>query len=158
MPRKKKQSPAMDLTKEESPIVVDSNSDGDNDADDRVFVVEKSKTNRAECKRCETKIAKNLTRVGIQMDSDWGMFTRWQHLPCTVFPKFKGTNSPTRSNAIVYAESLEGFHELEAEAKEDVITRVFESQSEIDEDFIPIDPNEMVRKGWEVPLEPRILL
>ena len=32
--------------------------------------------------------------------------------------------------------------------------RLQDSKNEIDEDFIPVDPNEMVRKSWEKPCEP----
>jgi hypothetical protein len=45
--------------------------------------VELAKSGRAECKRCDSFIANKSVRVGVLIDGEWGLFTRWQHLDCT---------------------------------------------------------------------------
>lgn len=56
-----------------------------------------------------------------------------QHLYCTVFDK-----------SIVNAESLDGYNELSIEHKEAVKVRVDASRFEIDQDRVPVDPDELV--------------
>lgn len=107
------------------------------------YVVELAKSGRAVCRRCDEKIDNKTIRVGVILDGDYGLYTRWQHLHCTVFHK-----------TITSADPLDGFRELSAADKEAVTQRVIDSQNEVDEDDIPLDPSEMVRKNWEKPLEP----
>ena len=49
------------------------------------YVVELAKSSRAECRQCDSLIAKGEPRVGLQTDNDWDLYTRWQHLACTFF-------------------------------------------------------------------------
>ena len=111
-----------------------------------VYSIERSKSGRAECKRCDTKIGVKEVRVGLITEGSRfnnGLFTRWQHLKCTVFHK-----------SIVNADSLDGFAELDDEGKELVRNRVAASANEIDQELIPVDPDELVRKDWTEAVEP----
>ena len=101
------------------------------------YLVELAKSGRAECKRCNTKIADKCVRVGILVEGDWGILTRWQHLPCTVFHK-----------AFTNAADIDGYAELSVDDKKAVRDRVTQSQFEVDQDDIPVDPNELVRTCW----------
>lgn len=107
------------------------------------YVVELAKSGRAECKKCEQKIKKFELRVGVIVEGDWGLLTRWQHLSCTVFDR-----------SVRNAESLDGYIDLDLDSQEILKERVLQSQSEIDEDMIPVDPDELVRKAWTEPVEP----
>jgi DNA repair protein RAD16 len=107
------------------------------------YIVEVAKSGRAECKKCENKIDNKAIRVGVLVDGEWGLFTRWQHLHCTVFHK-----------SVESAESLDGYQELTVEQKADIQKRVEESANEVDEDSLPVDPDELVRKAWDKPVEP----
>lgn len=111
--------------------------------DPPTYIVEVAKSGRAECKKCETKIDNKTVRVGVLVDGEWGLFTRWQHLHCTVFHR-----------SIENAESIDGFQELSGEQKEQVRRRVAESANEVDEDSLPVDPDELVRKAWDKPMDP----
>jgi DNA repair protein RAD16 len=106
------------------------------------YIVEVSKSGRAECKKCECKIDKKTVRVGVLVEGEWGLFTRWQHLECTVF------------RGVEEVESLDGYLELNAEQKAEVAERVRASADEEDEDNVPVEPDELVRKSWNQPLEP----
>eukprot|EP01032_Pedospumella_encystans_P019528 gene19528-22199_t len=107
------------------------------------YIVEVAKSGRAECKKCDCKIENKCIRIGVIVDGEWGLFTRWQHLDCTVF--HKGINS---------VEELDGFSDLNTQQKDLVKERFALSTNEIDEDMEPIDPDELVRKAWEKPVEP----
>ena len=76
------------------------------------YVIEKAKSSRAECKRCDKKILKDSIRVGIILEGDWGLFTRWQHLECTIFNK-----------NIADTDAIDGYRELDASSKADVSKR-----------------------------------
>lgn len=65
------------------------------------YILEVSKSGRAECKQCAIKIGDKELRVGIIFEGRWGLSTRWQHLECTVF--HKSVQSP---------ENLDGYLEL----------------------------------------------
>ncbi|CAM9669191.1 unnamed protein product, partial [Ectocarpus fasciculatus] len=101
------------------------------------YLVELARSGRAECKRCSSIIANKELRVGVIVEGDWGIMTRWQHLKCTVFHK-----------SITKATELDGYTELDPEDKAIVRKRVKDSLNEIDEDDIPVDPNELIRTGW----------
>jgi hypothetical protein len=107
------------------------------------YIVELAKSGRAECKKCESKIEKIELRVGVVIEGDWGVMTRWQHLRCTVFDK-----------SIRNAESLDGYIDLDIESQDQLKERVSQSQFEVDQDMIAVDPDELVRKDWNQPVEP----
>jgi hypothetical protein len=101
------------------------------------YLVELAKSGRAECKRCNTKINDKCVRIGILVEGDWGILTRWQHLECTVFHK-----------ALTNAANIDGYSELSVDDKKAVRDRVAQSQFEVDQDDIPVDPDELVRTCW----------
>jgi DNA repair protein RAD16 len=51
-------------------------------------------------------------------------------------------------------ESLDGYLELNAAQKAEVADRVRASADEDDEDNVPVEPDELVRKSWNQPMEP----
>ena len=101
------------------------------------YIVELAKSGRAECKRCGNLITNKSLRIGILVESDWGLITRWQHLQCTVFHK-----------AITSANVIDGFSELDKDSQNLVNSRVLNSQSETDQDDCPVQPDELVRACW----------
>lgn len=107
------------------------------------YVIERAKSGRAECKKCDDKIAHKELRVGVVMDGEWGLFTRWQHLNCTVFHK-----------QMKSVQEIDGYNELPKEDKEIVKERFEKSKGEIDDEFVPINPDELVRKTWNQSIEP----
>ena len=107
------------------------------------YVLELAKSARAECRRCDTKIVKDQLRVGVIMEGDYGLFTRWQHLECTVFHK-----------SVNNAQSIDGYIELRDDLKQMVIERIEKSANEIDEDRVPIDTENLVRKDWDTKMDP----
>lgn len=107
------------------------------------YVVELAKSGRAQCKKCDDKIDNKCLRVGVIIEGQWGLFTRWQHLDCTVFHK-----------SLKSVEVIDGFRELDQSSKSLMQVRFLKSQSEIDSDEIPVDPDELVRKTWNLPKEP----
>lgn len=107
------------------------------------YVLEKAKSGRAECKKCNVKIAKDELRVGVVVQGDRWISTNWQHVQCTIFP-------PT----VQVVEALSGFCNLSLEHQALIRERVDSSKSEIDPDDVPIDPNELVRTNWTVEMEP----
>jgi hypothetical protein len=106
------------------------------------YVVEVAKSGRAECKKCDCKIENKTIRVGVLVEGEWGLFTRWQHLDCTVF------------RGVEDVEALDGYLELKAEQKAEVAERVRASADEEDEDNVPVEPDELVRKSWNEAKEP----
>ena len=58
------------------------------------------------------------------------------------------------SKNVLNAESIDGFLELKKEHKDKVIQRILDSANEIDEDRVPIDTDNIVRKDWDTKLEP----
>lgn len=117
----------------------------DNEEISPVYFVELSKSGRAECKKCDCKIENKSLRVGVMIDGEWGLLTRWQHLDCTVFPK-----------SLPSVNSIDGFQELSAENKALVTERFMASANEVDDDTVPVNPDELVRKAWDKPLEPSL--
>lgn len=107
------------------------------------YLVELSKSGRAECKKCDCKIENKTIRVGVLVEGEWGLFTRWQHLDCTVFHR-----------SVESVDSIDGYSELKEEDKALVLRRLEESANEVDEDSVPVDPDELVRKSWNQPMEP----
>jgi DNA repair protein RAD16 len=107
------------------------------------YLVELAKSGRAECKRCDEKIENKTLRIGVIVEGDWGLFTRWQHLHCTVFHR-----------ALLEVNDIDGYKELNEAQKAEVKTRFEESKTEFDDESSPIDPDEIVRNSWEQRLEP----
>jgi len=107
------------------------------------YVVEISKSGRAECRKCDEKITNKVLRVGVMLEGDWGLFTRWQHLHCTTF-----------HSSLESVDRIDGYNGLSPENKDLVEKRFLESKSEIDYDFQPLNPDDLVRKCWETPMEP----
>jgi DNA repair protein RAD16 len=139
----------VDLQKMQSKDVVDlvddssSSKGGDRQDDMPTYIIELSKSGRAQCKKCDQLIPNKSVRVGILVDSDWGLLTRWQHLSCTFFHK-----------ALQSIECVDGFNTLSEEDQQLVISRFVQSRNEIDDDDIPIDPDAIVRKTWDHAVEP----
>jgi len=77
------------------------------------YIVELAKSGRAECRRCDKKISNKELRVGVVIESSMGIFTRWQHLNCTVFHK-----------SIKSVILLDGYFELGKEDQELLRDRV----------------------------------
>lgn len=107
------------------------------------YIVELARSGRAECKRCASMIVNKELRVGVIVEGDWGIMTRWQHLRCTVFHK-----------SIKDPSSLDGYSELDPGDQRLVLERVLQSLGETDEDDVPVDPNELIRTAWTLPMEP----
>jgi hypothetical protein len=107
------------------------------------YIIEVAKSGRAECKKCNSKIAKDEVRVGVQIQGSRWLTTNWQHLQCTVFP-----------SCVQVAEALNGFCSLPARKQSLVQERVTSSMQEVDPDMLPVDPNELVRTTWSVEMEP----
>ena len=107
------------------------------------YIVELAKSGRAECKKCDSKIDHKTVRVGVIVDGQWGLTTRWQHLECTIFHK-----------EIKLASELDGYQELDSDKKALVEERLQASANEVDDDDIPINPDELVRKAWDSPMDP----
>ena len=51
-------------------------------------------------------------------------------------------------------ECIPGYLELDAKDKEKVQNRIQETMNNIDVDLVPIEPDELVRKEWDTPMEP----
>merc|ERR1711934_18230 len=48
--------------------------------------IELSKSNRATCKKCRSKIDKDILRIGVHNDHpEFGMMTKWEHVECHKF-------------------------------------------------------------------------
>lgn len=107
------------------------------------YMVEIAKSGRAECKKCGEKIENKTIRIGVITEGDWGLFTRWQHLACTIFHKSLET-----------IESIDGYQELSGDIQDIIRQRFQDSRNELDDEFQAVDPNDLVRKSWERPLEP----
>lgn len=64
-------------------------------------------------------------------------------MACTVFHR-----------SVVEASAIDGYKELSEEMKASVDKRVQESQNEIDDENVPINPDELVRVEWSEAKEP----
>ncbi len=107
------------------------------------YIVELAKSGRAECKRCGEKIENRAIRIGVILEGDWGLFTRWQHLACTIFHA-----------SLLTCNDIDGFHELNSDHQNEVEVRFEASKNEEDEDMKPLDPDALVRKCWNTSIEP----
>ncbi|EWM25491.1 snf2 super family [Nannochloropsis gaditana] len=107
------------------------------------YKVEES-NGKATCKKCNAKVPKEEIRIGLEMNAGrFGIVTRWQHLPCTIFAEYLESE-----------ESIEGYEYLTEGQQALVKKRVAESREEEDEDSKPIDASELVRKEWTTQREP----
>jgi DNA repair protein RAD16 len=107
------------------------------------YLVELAKSGRAECKKCDCKIENKSIRIGVTLEGDWGLFTRWQHLSCTIFHE-----------SLTNCLAIEGFQELSTHDQAEVQARFESSKSEFDEDMKPLDSDSLVRKSWDTAVEP----
>ena len=94
------------------------------------YLLELAKSNRAECKRCGNKIEKGELRVGVVNEGKWGLFTKWQHVKCTVFHA-----------GIQNAMAIDGFVELPEAMQVLVSEQVEESRGKVDPDRVAVDPS-----------------
>jgi DNA repair protein RAD16 len=56
--------------------------------------------------------------------------------------------------SVVTPESIDGFLDLDIESQMLIRDRVEKSQNEVDQDMVPVEPDELVRKEWDQPVEP----
>lgn len=74
--------------------------------------------------------------------SNYNNINRWQHLNCSFF------------NPDISPLLIPGYQDLDDEAKNLVQNRINETINNIDTDLIPIEPDELIRKEWNTPMEP----
>lgn len=77
------------------------------------------------------------------LEGDWGLFTSWQHLACTIFHK-----------SCCSVENIEGYNAMNEKDKEEIRQRWADSQNEDDDDMAEVNPDDMVRSAWKHPAEP----
>ena len=108
------------------------------------YLLELAKSGRSKCKKCDDLIPVSVVRVGVETDcGPYGMQFLWQHLSCTIF--HSAITDPLNQ--------LDGFQELDDNDKILVSQRIEASKHEIDRDYIPVNPDELVRVDWTEPLE-----
>jgi DNA repair protein RAD16 len=107
------------------------------------YNVEVACSGRAQCRRCDELIPKNNIRVGIEAEGDWGLFTKWHHLNCTIFHK-----------SITNSSQIRGYDLLDAVSLAALDKRVSDSLNEVDKDATPLDPDELVRVEWNEQMNP----
>jgi DNA repair protein RAD16 len=110
---------------------------------DPSYLVELAKSGRADCNKCSKRIAHQEIRVGVILEGNWGLLTRWQHLDCTIF-----------HNCVKSVDQIDGYKVLSAENKKLVSNRFLKTVNEIDEEFVQINPDELVRQTWNESMEP----
>mmetsp|Transcript_9469 Transcript_9469/g.11786 ORF Transcript_9469/g.11786 Transcript_9469/m.11786 type:complete len:1115 (+) Transcript_9469:115-3459(+) len=123
----------------------DAGAEGDSSEKEEgpMYTAELARSGRAMCHKCQSLIAKGVLRVGVITEGgSWGPMTRWQHLPCTIF---RGIES---------CEDIAGYDELGEEEKDSIAERVKASAFEVDQDYEPVNPDEMVREEWREKREP----
>jgi hypothetical protein len=84
---------------------------------------------------------KNVLNYTLMMAVARGLQTRWYHLKCIVL-------------TVATAEEIAGLSELTAEQQTSLHERVQESQLEVDEEAVPLEPDSIVRA--EVMLAPHV--
>lgn len=107
------------------------------------YFVEIAKTGRAMCKKCDEKIDNKTIRIGVITEGEWGLFTRWQHLSCTIFHKSCDS-----------VEKIDNYKDMTESDRALIDQRFQESQNEVDDDMKAINPDELVRDVWKHPMEP----
>jgi hypothetical protein len=107
-----------------------------------VYVAEVARTGQAMCRKCDERIAKGELRVGLVMDGDYGLFTRWQHLNCTIFQQ------------VTEASQIGRYDELPEEMQQRLQARIADTAQEEDDDLKPIDADDLVRTEWTKQQEP----
>ena len=105
------------------------------------YMVEVSKSARAACAVCNEKIAKGVVRCGV--DRPGSMYMSWQHLKCTFFEP---------RGVFTSGQEVQGYSDLTSEQQDEVDVQVAESASKDHVDTI--DPDELIRKDWDTPLDP----
>lgn len=107
------------------------------------YVVELAKSGRAMCKKCGDAIGLRTIRIGVVLEGEWGLFTSWQHLECTIF-----------HNSCDSVEKIEGFNTMKESDQAEILKRWEESKNEVDDDMTDINPDDIVRSAWNFPAEP----
>ncbi|KAG5476943.1 hypothetical protein LSCM1_05276 [Leishmania martiniquensis] len=103
------------------------------------YIVQRSPTARARCRKCSQLIPKGELRVGVPIRhnaGDNGWISAWQHLGCTRIEKSDSGN---------YESAMHGFSALKAEEQEHVVSEVH--SSEMPEHLKPLDPDDLVHRG-----------
>lgn len=109
-----------------------------------LYIVEKSRSGRARCRRCSQFVPKDMLRCGIPIrhaQGEHGWIAAWQHLECTRIEE-RGR----------YEDIIYGFSEL-SQPKQDAV--IAEITSDIVPDHLkPLDPDDLVRRDKLDPVEP----
>ncbi|KAG5500143.1 hypothetical protein JIQ42_04478 [Leishmania sp. Namibia] len=103
------------------------------------YIVQKSPTARARCRKCSQLIPKGDMRVGVPIRhnaGDNGWISAWQHLGCTRMEK---------SELEHYESTMHGFASLKPEEQEHVVNEV--NSTEVPEHLKPLDPDDLVHRG-----------
>ncbi|KAK7200378.1 DNA repair protein [Novymonas esmeraldas] len=103
------------------------------------YIVQKSPTARARCRKCSQMIPKGEMRVGIPIRhsaGDNGWISAWQHLGCT---RVEQNESKSCSS------TMHGFAALKPEEQEQVLKEV--TSAETPEHLKPLDPDDLTRRG-----------
>ena len=103
------------------------------------YAVEISKSGRAKCGVCTEAIANRAVRCQVWYPKC--LFPNWQHLECTAF-----------DSRITCGEDIDGYGLLDQEDQDKVCVQIAQG-AKLDLDA-PINPDELVRKEWDQPLEP----
>lgn len=133
-----------------------NNTDG---GQEFTYIAELSKSGRAECRVCNEKIENRSLRIGVLTHTRWGVFSRWQHLNCTVFKpsvpqQGHGDISSWSDEAWRASLQIDGLENLSQEDREAVERKALQSKTEADESDKPLNPDDLVRKTWSDPAEP----
>ncbi|CAG9575087.1 putative DNA repair protein [Leishmania major strain Friedlin] len=103
------------------------------------YIVQKSPTARARCRKCSQLIPKGEMRVGVPIRhnaGDNGWISAWQHLGCTRME---------RSESEDYKNTMHGFAALQPEEQAHVVNEVH--STEMPEHLKPLDPEDLVHRG-----------
>lgn len=110
------------------------------------YIVQKSPTARARCRKCSQLIPKGEMRVGVPIRhnaGDNGWISAWQHLGCTRMEK---------SESEEYKSTMYGFAALKPEEQEHVVSEI--NSTEMPEHLKPLDPEDLVHRGKMEQMKP----
>ncbi len=106
------------------------------------FSCELAKSSRSECKTCRKKISKGLLKLGVIVgEGKWGPVTCWHHVECLIL------------QGVSDADEIDGYEDLDEDNARILNERIIVSAGLIDENYRPINSEELVRKEWTEPLE-----